>query len=395
MKKVVLPLIIVLLGFAAAALLIVSGPTLEPKPAPATAPLVRVVQAQPQTLQLSARTHGTVVPRTESDLIPEIDGRVVEVAPSLVSGGFFRKGELLLRVDPVDYNVALETARAGVARANSDLENAQRTLARQRNLMTRGATSDAQRDDAFNRVQVSEAAQREAKARLNRARRDLERTRLVAPYDGRVRTEQVDVGQFVKRGNPVATIFAVDFAEVRLPIQDEELAYLDLPLTQSSGDTSPANSPVILRARFAGQDHEWEGAVVRTEGELDPTTRMVHVVARVAEPYKTTDARPPLSVGLFVEAQIMGKTLPNLVRLPRAAMRGESRVLVVDDESRLRFREVVVLRNDRDEVLIQAGLQAGEWVCVSPLQSTADGMRVRVIDEPNPTVTDNAPRVNS
>ncbi|MEM7220594.1 MAG: efflux RND transporter periplasmic adaptor subunit [Pseudomonadota bacterium] len=374
----ILPLLIVFAGFGLAALLIATGPSLEPQPAESLAPLVRVVQVSPRAERLLARTHGTVVPRTESELIPEVDGRVIEVSPKLVSGGFFDAGETLLRIEPVDYEVALETARAGLARASSDLSNARKTLARQLNLQNRGATSEAQRDDAANRVRIAEAAKREATARLARATRDLERTRITAPYDGRVRSERVDVGQFVRRGTAVGTVYAVDYAEVRLPIQDEELAFLDLPLTE----TDPAaagerRAEVVLRARFAGAEHEWLGEVVRTEGEIDPSTRMVQVVARVAAPYVTAGERPPLAVGLFVDAQISGALVPDLVRLPRSALRDASRVFVVDADSRLWFRDVSVLRRERDEVLIAAGLRAGEWVCVSSVPGASDGMRVR------------------
>ena len=379
MKKAVLPVIIVIAGFGLAALLISTGPTLEPKPAPAIAPLVRVLEANPSTMQLSSHTHGTVVPRTESELVPEVDGRVVEVSKALVSGGFFSEDDLLLRIESVDYEVALEQALAGEARAQSDLQNARKTLQRQRDLRTRGATSDSQRDDALNRVRIAEATLREATARLARARRDLSRTEIRAPYDGRVRSERVDVGQFVRRGNSVGTIYAVDYAEVRLPLQDEELAFLNLPLAGSQA--SAASAAVMLRARFAGAEHTWEGEVVRTEGELDPQTRMVHVVARVAEPYTPQAGRPPLSVGLFVNAEIMGSTVPNLVRLPRTAIRGDSRVLIVDNESRLRYRDVTVLRREQDTVLVSSGLIRGDWVCISALQATAEGMLVRVSEE--------------
>ena len=251
--------------------------------------------------------------------------------------------------------------------------------------MRRGAASDSQRDDALNRVRIADATLREAKARLSRAQRDLKRTSIIAPYDGRVRNERVDVGQFVRRGTAVGTIYAVDFAEVRLPVQDEELAFLNLPLGQGRASAEQAGAPVKLRARFAGDEHTWEGQVVRTEGELDPGTRMVNVVAQVAQPYATSGNRPPLSVGLFVDAEIMGATLPELVQLPRSAMRGESRVLVVGQDLRMHFREVRVVRRDQDDVFINAGLRAGELVCVSPLQSTKEGMRVRLSNQPGPT----------
>ena len=371
--------LVLLGGFAVAVLVFLSGPKMQPQAPSAIPPLVRVIEAEPREVQMTSHTHGTVVPRTESDLVPEVDGRVTAVSPSLVSGGFFNQGDVLLEIEPVDYEVALEHARAGLARAESDLENARKSLTRIQDLVRRGATSDSDRDDAANRERIAQATLREARARLSRAERDLDRTRLVAPYQGRVRNERVDVGQFVKRGNPVATIYAVDFAEVRLPIQDEELAFLDLPLGYT-GDESSIPIPVTLRARFAGVEQEWQGEVVRTEGELDPATRMVHVVARVPEPYVSRDGRPPLSVGLFVDADIQGKTLSDVVILPRSALRGGDRVLVVDQDERLRFRPVDVYRVAEEEVYIVGGLARGERVCISPLQSTSDGMLVRVAD---------------
>ena len=380
MNKRLLPLVVIGVGFVVAALLIVTGPDVEPRPSRAVAPLVRVAEVVPRSIQLRVWTHGSVVPRTESDLVPEVDGRVEQVSNALVSGGFFSKGDVLLTIEPLDYEVALEQARAGLARARSDLSNARKTHQRQEDLLTRGAASDSQRDDALNRVRIAEATLREATARLSRAERDLARTQVVAPYDGRVRSERVDVGQFVKRGASIGTIYAVDYAEVRLPIHDEELAYLELPLAHvGSENIEPV--PVVLRTRFAGKEHEWHGHVVRTEGELDPTTRMVNVVAQVPEPYAVDNGRPPLSVGLFVDAEIEGATLSNLVVLPRAALRGQSRVLVVDDQSRLRFRDVEVLRSANGEIYVSRGLAAGELVCISALQSTAEGMAVRVIEK--------------
>ena len=380
MNKKYLPVVVLAGGFAMAALMIATGPDVAPRPSQAVAPLVRVVEANPTTVQLNASTHGTVVPRTESDLVPEVDGRVQQVSESLVSGGFFAKGDVLLAIDPLDYEVALEQARAGLARARSDLGNARKSHERQQDLVNRGATSDSQRDDALNRVRIAEATLREATARLARAERDLARTKIVAPYDGRVRSERVDVGQFVKRGTSIGTIYAVDFAEVRLPINDEELAYLDLPLAHAGAELAQP-VPVVLRARFAGEEHEWQGHVVRTEGELDPKTRMVNVVAQVPDPYAPSADRPPLSVGLFVDVEIQGATLPNLVVLPRSALRGNNQVLVVDAQSQLRIREVDVLRSANDAVYITGGLSAGERVCISPLQSTVEGMAVRVLDE--------------
>lgn len=381
MKKL-LPLLVLLVGVGVAALLIATGPKVQPRASEAVAPLVRIVTVAPSTLQFSVQTHGSVVPRTESELVPEVDGRVIEMSPSLVSGGFFKKGDVLLEIDGLDYEEGLEQARAGVARARSELTNAQKNDVRQKDLMRRGAVSDAAVDNSINQVRVAQAVVREANARLSRSQRDLERTKIMAPYDGRVRSERVDVGQFVRRGDNIGTIYAVDFAEVRLPIPNADLAYLDLPL--GNGEPEVSTPPLVtLRADFAGTAQQWQGQVVRTEGELDPTTRMIHVVARIPEPYNREDGRSPLAVGMFVDAEIHGQMLDDVSVLPRSALRGPNRVMVVDANDQLRFREVEVLRLADEKVYIGKGLEQGERVCISPLQSTADGMQVRVAEDTN------------
>jgi|TARA_B100002003_G_scaffold245007_1_gene272077 RND family efflux transporter MFP subunit len=364
-------------GFGLAAILIATGPTIEPRAPQSLAPLVRVLDVSPKSVQLSTLTHGTVVPRTESELVPEVSGRILAMSPAMVSGGFFSEGDVLLRIDALDYEVALEQAKAGLTRSQSDLANARTAHQRQLDLAEKQSTSAAQRDDALNRLHIAEATLREATAKLSRAERDLTRTQLIAPYDGRVRKERVDIGQFVNRGTSVATIYSTDIAEVRLPIHDEELAYLDLSLVTPYTDIRQPVK-VTLRARFAGANHEWQGEVVRTEGELDPRTRMINVIAQVASPYAQSNDRPPLSVGLFVEAEIHGTQVDNVVVLPRSALRGEKRVFVVDSSNRLQFRDVDVLRIVADQVYVRGGLKSGELVCISSLENALDGMSVRL-----------------
>lgn len=377
MKRFVLPFLIVLVGFGVAAILMVTGPKIEPRAPQSRAPLVRVLNVSPRTVQLSTLTHGTVVPRTESELVPEVSGRIISISPAMVSGGFFSEGEVLISIDPLDYEDALEQAKAGLTRSQSDLANARTAHKRQLDLARKQSTSVSQRDDALNRLRIAEATLREARVKRSRAERDLVRTRLIAPYDGRVRKEKVDVGQFINRGTSVATIYATDIAEVRLPIHDEELAYLDLSLLAHNMDIEDPVK-VTLRARFAGDNHEWQGKVVRTEGELDPRTRMINVIVQVALPYAPVNDRPPLSIGLFVEAEIHGKQVDNVVVLPRSALRGANQVYVVDNDNRLRFRDIDVLRIVADQVYIKGGLQPGERVCISALENALDGMSVRL-----------------
>ena len=378
-KQYLLSLAVIIVGVGIAGLIIATGPKLDPQPPTPNAPMVRAATAVQETVQLSAITHGTVLPRTESELVPEVSGRVIAISPNMVSGGFFRKGDLLLEIDPLDYEVSLEQAKAALASTRSELTNAKKAHERQLDLAKRQSTSQSQKDDALNRLRLAHASLREARARLMRAERDLQRTRVIAPYDGRVRNEKVDIGQFVNRGAPIANLYATDLAEVRLPLHDEELAYLDLPLAGTPFNNREPT--VVLRAQFAGQRHTWEGRVVRTEGELDPRTRMINVIAQVEAPYKQTDNRPPLAVGLFVEAEIIGHLVNNIFVLPRSALQPNEQIYVVGNDNRLQFRDVTILRSVDENIYITDGIRPGELLCLSPVNNAVPGMLVQPVTE--------------
>lgn len=378
-KQYLLSLAVIIVGVGIAGLIIATGPKLDPQPPTPNAPMVRAATAVQETVQLSAITHGTVLPRTESELVPEVSGRVIAISPNMVSGGFFRKGDLLLEIDPLDYEVSLEQAKAALASTRSELTNAKKAHERQLDLAKRQSTSQSQKDDALNRLRLAHASLREARARLMRAERDLQRTRVIAPYDGRVRNEKVDIGQFVNRGAPIANLYATDLAEVRLPLHDEELAYLDLPLAGTPFNNREPT--VVLRAQFAGQQHTWEGRVVRTEGELDPRTRMINVIAQVEAPYEQTDNRPPLAVGLFVEAEIIGHLVNNIFVLPRSALQPNEQIYVVGNDNRLQFRDVTILRSVDENIYITDGIRPGELLCLSPVNNAVPGMLVQPVTE--------------
>ncbi len=383
--KAVLPLLALLGGASIFGLCVAFPERVDHEPPPAAAPLVRVVSVAPTSLQLRIATHGTVEPRTESDLVAEVAGPVVWVSPVLASGGFFEAGEPLLRIDPRDPRAALEQARANLERRKSEFARATRELGRQRELRGRDAASAARLDDAETAERVASASLREAEAALGQAERDVERCEIRAPFTGRVREERVDVGQFVSRGERIARLYAIDVAEVRLPVSDDELAFVDLPLLYR-GDAQDTPGPEVeLSARFAGETHTWQARVVRTEGEIDPRTRMVNVVARVENPYERSDGRPPLAVGLFVDAEILGRKVDGVFVLPRAALREGDLVHVIDAEDRLRLREVEVLRRHRDEIVVAGGLAPGERVSLTPLSAPVEGMLVKpVAREENP-----------
>ena len=382
-KKTIVPLAVLALGGVATLGLVAATPSLETQKPQHKSPLVRVVRAEPHPVELWVHTQGTVVPRTESDLVAEVSGRILSISPSLASGGFLEPDEVLATIDPSDYEIAVERAHAALARAKSRRELARTALERQQRLAKRDVGSSADLDAARNGEAVAEADLRDAQAGLTQAERDLERTRIRVPYAGRVREKKVDVGQYVNRGTPVARVYAVDYAEVRLPIPDSDAAFVDLPIDYR-GDAGEGSGPEVrLHARFAGREYTWSGRIVRTEGELDPKTRMIQAVARVEDPYGRSDdpSRPPLAVGLFVDAEIQGAVHDAIVELPRDALRGRDEVAIVGEDDAIELRRVPVLRRDRDRVLVASGIAPGERIVSGPLAVAVDGMRVRVFEE--------------
>ena len=382
--KIVLPLAVLVAAAIGAVTMILLKPEIETRRPDIRPPIVRVATVEIADVPLVVESQGTVSPRTQSQLVPEVSGRAIWVSPSLVSGGFFEAGETLLKIDPHDYRQFVVTAEAEVARANLRLEQerAEAVLAAKewQDLGEGEADPLTLRQPQLVDARAALAA---AEANLEKRRRDLHRTQIRAPYAGRVRQENVDLGQFVSTGSPLATIYAIDKAEIRLPLPDNELAYLELPLVYRGQQREQLGPKVLLRANFAGEDHEWQGRIVRTEGEIDRTSRMVHAVAEVTNPYGRTEdrQRPPLAVGMFVEAEIQGVVAENVAVLPRAALRNDGRVLVVDSSNRLRFREVDVFRQTNQEVIIRSGLESGEKVLLSPLGAVTDGMEVRIASD--------------
>jgi RND family efflux transporter MFP subunit len=276
----------------------------------------------------------------------------------------------------VDYKLAVTLAEAQVKDSESRLKVVQEEAAAAKeewSLHRRDGGAGTGKEPPPLVAKEPQLAAAEAKlaadrANLKKALLNLSRTEIRAPFEGRVSQESVDVGQYVAPGQILASLYSTEAAEIMVPLEAESLFWLDVP-----GFTSDKakRSPAVVRASVAGRELTWAGEVVRAEGKLDERTRMINVVVRVERPYA---GKPPLAVGLFVTLEIAGHTLPNAALLPRAALRQENRVWVVEEQNLLRFRSVKVARIDQVGVLIESGLRQGELVVTSPLKSVTDGM---------------------
>lgn len=378
-KKILYPILVLAAGLGAAVLIGTNERQAEPQTYEPMAPTVRVTTIAAGSEYLSISSQGTVQPRSQSELIPEVTGRVNWISGALVSGGAFREGDVLLRIDDADYRTLVARSEASLKRSTVEHAHARDELKRLVSLNKRQLASQQQLDNARRTAQVAEANLTETNAALEQARRDLARTELKAPFDGLVRNEQVDMGQFITRGRSIGKIFATDFVEVRLPISADQLGYLGLPISTRGQIPEALQPPVTVSANFGDATLLWDGLLVRLEAEIDERSRMLYGVARMQ--LEENDDSPMLPVGLFVQAEIRGQQVDNVIRLPRSAMRDDNQVLVVDSDNRLHFRQISLLRLEHDEMLIRDGLSEGERVCISPMQTVVEGMLVQPVAE--------------
>ena len=375
-KKLLTPVTIIALSLVIYTVLINNKPeivTAAKEPVPVA---VRALTVTPQTLALSVTSEGNVQPRVEMELVTQVAGEVISVASSLVTGGEFTVGDTLITVDPRDYEIALLRARTSLARADAELNYAKEEQVRVRALYAKKLASLAQLQATERAFLVAQSAEADASARVSRAQIDLERTVLKAPFSGRVRDEAVDVGQFLQKGRAVATLYDTERLEVRLPLADAQLAYLDSEFA-NTGIASADFVPVTLTANFGGRLQSWTAQLMRSEGDISTTSRFLYVIAEVSNSTNENGMRLP--VGLFVNATIQGRTVDELVSIPRTALRSGNNVMVIDESNRLRFREVQIFRLSETYALISEGLNSGERISISALQFVVEGMPVQVI----------------
>ena len=373
-------------------------------------PLVTVQAVSVGDVPITVEGFGTVEARVEVQLVSQVGGQVVELHPALIAGGFFEAREMLVRIDPADYELAVARVQAELAQAQAIIiatdarivdaqarvDDAQSEFQRLTQLGATGAASkrevrradlayqaaQAQHDEAH-ALRKSTAARRDAaQVALRQARLNLQRTELALPFNGRITRKDVDVGQYVGAGQGVARAYGTDVMQVPVPLEDAELAWFDVP-GESSGIAGEAagaakGSAVTLHTEFAGRSLTWRGRVMRLKGQVDPITRMVHVIVEVTDPLDTQGYGHRLMPGMFVRAHIHGNTLMRVATLPRHSLRDNNTVWLVRD-AKLRFHCVEPIRKQHTDVLVR-GLVDGLQVITSGLDVYTDGMRVHTAE---------------
>lgn len=381
--KIILPILIIAFGVAAFKYLTGIKEAPKRQKPPQLGVLVDVIELQSRDQQIKVNASGTVVSDREISIVPEVSGKVTWISPQLVSGGLFSQGEPLLRIDPSDYRLAAERALAEIAQAQVALRTEQEKakIALQEwqriDLPDKGEPGPlVTREIQLQQAQANLAA---ARANLKQAELNLERTEIKAPFAGRIRQEQVDLGQYLRAGTSIGTFAGTDRAEIQVPLPLAELQWLTIPSA-----AAPDRGSLATIRTPGDRQSQWQGRIIRSLGEIDSSSRMATVVIAIEDPYRLkAKSGPILQQGQFVEVEILGRKLSQIISIPREALRTGQEVWIADGD-RLRQQPVKILRRERHQLLLESGVQPGEKLILTSVSGAADGLLLRPVEQEQP-----------
>ena len=378
MKRVLLPIGLVAGALAIMFVLFTARTPPEQKQEEVKDLLVEILPVIALTDNLQVTSQGTVEPKIKSALVSEVTGKIVWISESFVKGGLFKKGDVLVRIDDADYKTSVKAAEAALARAKATLEEekARAKVAEQEwNDFMQGEAPDLY----IRKPQLAReiANVQAAEADLERAMRELARTKVTATFDGLIKQKQADLGQFVNTGTQVAQVYGTEVAEVRLPVSDLDVGFLSF---DSAYELNIQKPRVELTANFGSQQKTWSGTIVRSEGVVDEGNRLVYLVAEVIDPYGIQNNHSAIEFGRFVQAKIMGKQVENLMVMPRDLIYQENHALVVED-GKLVIRDIVIEKMDKRYAYISSGLSEGEQLISTNIKNPLQGTAVKILAE--------------
>ncbi|WP_321366791.1 efflux RND transporter periplasmic adaptor subunit [uncultured Desulfuromusa sp.] len=382
--KIIIPLLILIIGFAGFNMMGKLKKAPQRQRPPQQGVLVDVITLEAKNHLVKVHATGTVQAEQEISLVPEISGKVSWISPQLVSGGFFKKGETLLQIETSDFQLAIEMARAEIAQVQvalaTERERAKVALAEWEriDIPDKGTPGPLVTREIQMQQQLANLAAAEANLQL--AELNLRRTELKAPFDGRIREEQVDLGQYLRSGTSIGTFSGTDRAEIYIPLQVNELSWLKIPsATQKQGSLADIYLP-------GDKSSKWSGKVMRSLGEIDPTSRMATLVVMVEDPYQQNGVgkNSELQNGLFVDIEIHGEEIADIISIPRKALHTDNQVWIADSENHLNLRTVDILRREKQQILVKGGVLPGEKLVLTTLSGATEGILLRPVLLENP-----------
>lgn len=384
-KRWLLPVVILLITAAIAYYIVTSREPPERQARPTKPTTVSVVTLSPQDYTVHIVSNGTAQARTETTLVAQVTGEVTRLADNFHAGSYFNKGDVLLQIDERDYQTAVTIAAAELSQAQLSLAEEQARSDQAQKDYARLGLAEQPSKLALRKPQLegAKANVAAAKARLQQAKLNLSRCKITAPYAGRVLLQSANLGQFINSGTSLGTIYATDSVEIRLPVGQSQMGWLDLPETYSDQPNPPLTQPPVTITSTSGPNAwEWQGKIVRTEGAIDASSRQSFLVAQVEDPYASSDSgRPPLKVGQFVKASIAGHTISNALLLPRAALTAEGLFFEVDPDNRLKGHKAAVVWRDTDHFILANTVTQPITIVTSSLPFALDGITVNPITE--------------
>jgi RND family efflux transporter MFP subunit len=379
-KKVLVPAVIVIVTVLTFNFILANPPEAQRGGAPKSAKIVvQTQQLEPVLYQVQVESYGVVKPRTQSMLVAQVSGQITSIAQQFREGGFFEKGDVLAQIDDRDHLADVKTAQANVL-------TAQQTLLEEE-ARAQQAVTDWQRLGNGQQASILvlrkpqlEAAKAKvlsAQAALEKAQLNVERTKVIAPYAGRVLSKSVDVGQVVSNNSQLAEIYATDRVEIRLPIKNKDLELINLPEQYRNTSNTPLGSQVLFHSDLVGEQ-SWQGNLVRTEGAIDTNAQQLYVVAQINDPYKATETNKyPIKIGQYVKAKINGRELSNVLLIPNATIYQGSYVYVVE-QGVLNRKNIVIRWQNSQYSIIASGLEFGQQLVLTPLGQVSSGTAVAI-----------------
>lgn len=379
LKKLLLPIGILIFAAIIAKLIIANPPEAKRKrPAKSSQITIEVITLKPQEYLIQLDSFGTVQPRTQSLLISQAAGQINYLSDNFRQGGFFTEGEILLKLDDRDHIADVKIAEANLLEAKQRLTEEQARAEQAKIDWQRIGNGNTANDLVLRKPQLAAAQAKllSSQAQLAKAQLALERTKIVAPYNGRILSQKVDLGQVVNKNNQLAEIYAVDTVEVRLPIKNNELSLIDLPEDFQKADSKQSQSSVIFTSAIDQQS--WQGNLVRTEGAINEMSQQLYVVAQIDDPYglklKQTKS---IKIGQYVSAKISGKTIQNALVIPTKAIYQGSYVYIVENNVLLR-KEIELLWKNSEEAIVKTGLSANDKLVTTALGQVSSGTPVSI-----------------